>query len=90
MDKQRYIIKPSTFAYDGMNTIEEILGEYNGYLGVLDSNDLKKEYIERSREFSSSPTIFNVRMFLRVKEKMLERGFNLETMEIEQGESKSL
>lgn len=86
MDKQRYIIKPSTFAYDGMNTIEEILGEYNGYLGVLGTNDLKQEYLLRSGEFSSSPTIFNVRMFLRVKEKMLEKGFNLETLEIEGNE----
>jgi hypothetical protein len=83
MDKQRYIIKPSTFAYDGMNTIEEILGEYNGYLGLLDKKDLKQEYLLRSKEFSSSPTIFNVRMFLRVKEKMLEKGFNLDSLENE-------
>lgn len=83
MEKQRFIIKPSTFAYDGMNTIEEILGEYNGYLGLLDNNDLKQEYLTRSKEFSSSPTIYNVRMFLRVKEKMLERGFNLDTLENE-------
>ncbi len=89
MEKQRFIIKPSTFAYDGMNTIEEILGEYNGYLGLLDKNDLKQEYMLRSKEFSSSPTIFNVRMFLRAKEKMLERGFNLETLEIQE-EGKSL
>ena len=89
MDKQRYIIKPSTFAYDGMNTIEEILGEYNGYLSVLSSKDLKQEYLQRSKEFSSYPTIFNVRMYLKVKEKMLERGFNLETMEIQE-EGRSL
>lgn len=89
MEKQRFIIKPSTFAYDGMNTIEEILGEYNGYLGLLDKNDLKQEYMLRSKEFSSSPTIFNVRMFLRVKEKMLEKGFNLETLEMQE-EGRSL
>jgi hypothetical protein len=89
MDKQRYIIKPSTFAYDGMNTIEEILGEYNGYLGVLSSKDLKQEYLQRRQEFSSNPIIFNVRMYLKAKEKMLERGFNLETMELN-GEEKSL
>ena len=89
MDKQRYIIKPSTIAYDGMNTIEEILGEYNGYLGVLSSKDLKQEYLQRSKEFGSSPTIFNVRMYLKVKEKMLERGFNMETLEIQE-EGKSL
>ena len=70
MENQRFIIKPSTFAYDGMNTIEEILGEYNGYLGLLDKNDLKQEYLLRSKEFSSSPTIFNVRMYLKVKEKI--------------------
>lgn len=89
MDKQRYIIKPSTFAYDGMNTIEEILGEYNGYLGVLGNNDLKQEYLLRRGEFSSSPTIFNVRMYLKVKEKMLEKGFNLDTLDLE-GSERSL
>lgn len=74
MDKQKFYIKPSTFAYDGMNTIDEILGEYNGYLDMLDLNDLKREYSMRSVEFSSSPTVFNVRIFLRAKEKMIEKG----------------
>ena len=74
MEKQRFIIRPSTFAYDGMNTIEEILGEYNGYLDLLDENDLKREFSLRNKEFMSSPTIFNVRMYMRAKEKMLEKG----------------
>ena len=83
MDNQKYIIKPSTFAYDGMNTIEEILGEYHGYLGLLSEKDLKREYLMRSEEFSSSPTIFNVRMFMKVKQKMLEKGFDPYNLENE-------
>ena len=42
------ILKPSTFAYDGMNSIEEILGEYNAYLKLLPYNELKREFTEDS------------------------------------------
>ena len=37
----------------------------------------------RSQEFSSSPTIFNVRMYMKVKQKMLEKGFDLYSLENE-------
>lgn len=67
-------LRPSTIAYDGMNSIDEIMGEYNGYLSVLSDKDLKLEFLERKSEFVSSPTISNVRMFERAKQKMLERG----------------
>lgn len=70
-------IRPSTKAYDGMNSIEEIMGEYNGYLSVLSERDLKLEFAERRSAWLSSPTILNVRMFERAKEKMLEHGFEI-------------
>ena len=71
---EKIILKPSTKAYDGMNSIEEIMGEYNGYLSVISDKDLKTEFDERKSDFLSSPTIMNVRMFKRSKEKMLDRG----------------
>lgn len=70
----KIILKPSTKAYDGMNSNEEIMREYNGYLSVISDKDLKTEFGERQLDFLSSPTILNVRMFKRSKKKMLERG----------------
>lgn len=67
-------IRPSTIAFDGMNSIEEILKEYQGYLSVLSDNDLKLEFAERKSTWLSSPTILNVRMFEMAKAKILERG----------------
>lgn len=72
-------LRPSTIAYDGMNSIDEIMGEYNGYLSVLPDKDLKTEFSERRTEFNSSPTILNVRMYKRAKQKMLERGLMAES-----------
>lgn len=70
----KIILKPSTKAYDGMNSIEEIMREYSGYLSVISDKDLKTEFGERQSEFLSSPTIMNVSKFKRSKKKMLERG----------------
>lgn len=67
-------LRPSTIAYDGMNSIDEIMGEYNGYLSVLSERDLKLEYAERKTAWLESPTILNVRMFEKAKNKMLEKG----------------
>ena len=68
------ILKPSTFAYDGMNSIEEILGEYNAYLKLLPYNELKREFEERKSAWLGLPTILNIRMYQRSKAAMLERG----------------
>ena len=81
------MIYPQNF--ESKEKIKEIIGEYNGYLSVLGTNDLKQEYLLRRGEFSSSPTIFNVRMYFKVKEKMLEKGFNLDTLE-QEGNERSL
>ena len=78
---EKTFLRPSTIAYDGMNSIEEIMGEYNGYLSVVSDRDLKTEFAERRASFVSSPTVMNVRMFKRVKEKMLERGLLNENTE---------
>lgn len=71
---EKIFLRPSTIAYDGMNSIEEIMGEYNGYLAVLPDKDLKREFEERKTEWLSCPTIASVRMYQRCKDKMLERG----------------
>lgn len=78
---EKTFLRPSTIAYDGMNSIEEIMGEYNGYLSVVSDRDLKTEFAERRANFVSSPTVINVRMFKRAKEKMLERGLLNENTE---------
>ncbi len=78
---EKTFLRPSTIAYDGMNSIEEIMGEYNGYLSVVSDRDLKTEFAERRASFVSSPTVMNVRMFKRAKEKMLERGLLNENTE---------
>ena len=78
---EKIFLRPSTIAYDGMNSIEEIMGEYNGYLSVVSDRDLKTEFTERRAKFVSSPTVMNVRMFKRAKEKMLERGLLNENAE---------
>ena len=78
---EKTFLRPSTIAYDGMNSIEEIMGEYNGYLSVVSDRDLKTEFVERRADFVSSPTVMNVRMFKRAKEKMLERGLLNENAE---------
>ena len=71
---ERTFLRPSTTAYDGMNSIEEILGEYNGYTSVLSDKDLKGEYENIRNAWLNNPTIMNVRMFEIAKKKMLERG----------------
>ena len=77
MDKKPYIIKPSTFAYDGMNTIDEIMGEYDGFLSILSDNDLIDEFKLRSKEFVSDMTVINVRMYNKARSKMLEKGLDV-------------
>ena len=71
---ERTYLRPSTNAYDGMNSIEEILGEYNGYTSILSDKDLKGEYENIRSAWLNSPTIMNIRMFELAKNKMLERG----------------
>ena len=71
---ERVYLRPSTIAYDGMNSVEEILGEYSGYLSVLSDADLKREFRDISAAWMASPTVMNVRMFQRAKQKMLEKG----------------
>ena len=71
---ERTYLRPSTQAYDGMNSIEEILGEYKGYTSILSDKDLKGEYENIRTAWLNSPTIMNVRMFEVAKQKMLERG----------------
>lgn len=71
---ERIYLRPSTQAYDGMNSIEEILGEYNGYTSILSDKDMKGEFQNIKTAFLKSPTIMNVRMFEIAKQKMLERG----------------
>ena len=71
---ERTYLRPSTQAYDGMNSIEEILGEYKGYTSILSDRDLKGEYENIRTAWLNSPTIMNVRMFEVAKQKMLERG----------------
>ena len=71
---ERVYLRPSTKAYDGMNSVEEILGEYNGYTSVLSDKDLKSEYANIRTAWLNSPTIMNVRMFELAKNKMIERG----------------
>ena len=71
---ERTYLRPSTQAYDGMNSIEEILGEYKGYTSILSDRDLKGEYQNIRTAWLNSPTIMNVRMFEVAKQKMLERG----------------
>ena len=72
---ERVFLRPSTIAYDGMNSIDEIVGEYKGFLSVLSDADLKREYSEIQSKWVSSPTIMNVRMFELAKNKMIEKGF---------------
>lgn len=67
-------LRPSTTAYDGMNSIDEIMGEYNAYLSVLSDKDLLVEFYEKRHEWIESPTILNVRMFQKAKSKVLEKG----------------
>ena len=71
---ERVYLKPSTIAYDGLNSIEEIVGEYKGFLSILSDKDLKLEYAEIQSKWIASPTVMNVRMFENAKQKMLERG----------------
>ena len=71
---EKTFLRPSTKAYDGMNSIEEILGEYVGYTSILSDKDLKGEYANIRAAWLNSPTIMNVRMFEIAKQKMLERG----------------
>ena len=71
---ERTYLRPSTIAYDGMNSIEEILREYNGYTSILSDSDLKGEYQNIRSAWLNSPTIMNVRMFELAKQKMIERG----------------
>ena len=71
---ERTYLRPSTKAYDGMNSIDEIVGEYNGYTSILSDRDLAVEYRNIRGAWMKSPTILNVRMFECAKRKMLERG----------------
>jgi len=71
---ERTYLRPSTQAYDGMNSIEEILEEYKGYTSILSDRDLKGEYENIRSAWLKSPTILKVRMFEVAKQKMIERG----------------
>ena len=71
---ERTYLRPSTKAYDGMNSIDEIVGEYNGYTSILSDRDLASEYRNIRGAWLKSPTILNVRMFEIAKQKMIERG----------------
>lgn len=71
---ERVFLRPSTIAYDGMNSIDEIIGEYVAYLSILSDTDLKREFNEISSAWLGSPTIMHTRMFQKAKQKMLERG----------------
>ena len=83
---ERTYLRPSTQAYDGMNSIEEILGEYKGYTSILSDRDLKDEYQNIRTAWLNSPTIMNVRMFEIAKQKMRERGLLAEkTAVVENG-----
>ena len=70
------ILKPSTKAYDGMNSIDDIIKEYHAYLSIVSKNEsaLKSEYKKVQEEFFERPNIFNVRKFEAAKNKMLELG----------------
>ena len=70
----KVFLRPSTKAYDGLNNIEEILGEYQGYLSILSDSDLKNEFKNIKKEWLGSPTVLNVRMYENAKQKMIERG----------------
>lgn len=71
---ERVYLRPSTIAYDGMNSVDEIVGEYAAYLSVLSDADLKREFRDMSAKWMACPTVMNVRMHQRAKQKMLERG----------------
>ena len=71
---ERTYLRPSTKAYDGMNSIDEIVREYNGYTSILSDRDLASEYRNIRGAWLKSPTILNVRMFEIAKQKMRERG----------------
>ena len=71
---ERVFLRPSTIAYDGMNSIEEIVGEYCAYLSILSDADLKREFRDMTAKWMASPTVINVRMHQKAKQKMLERG----------------
>lgn len=79
---EKVILKPSTKAYDGMNSIDEIIGEYDAYLALLSDKDLKCEFEERKTAWLSCPTISSVRMYMRCKEKMLERGLMSDKLDL--------
>ena len=80
---ERVFLRPSTIAYDGMNSIDEIVGEYDAYLSILSDVDLKREFRDISATWMGSPTVMNVRMFQKAKQKMLERGLISQNQHIE-------
>ena len=83
---ERTYLRPSTRAYDGINSIDEIVGEYNGYTAILSDRDLTREYGNIRSAWMKSPTILNVRMFEIAKQKMRERGLLAEqTAVVENG-----
>ena len=72
--KERYYLKPSAIAFDGMNSNDDIVKEYNAFLLLLPEKELKSEYIESLRAYNSNPIILNVRKFRAVENLMLEKG----------------
>ncbi len=84
---ERTYLRPSTKAYDGMNSIDEIVGEYNGYTSILSDKDLKSEFENIRTAWLNSPTIMNVRMFECAKRKMLERGLMSDKISISENDA---
>ena len=70
---EKLIRKQSSFLYDESKNIDEVMKEYDEFLGTLSNERLKKEVEIRRTTWLSLPTIFNVRAYMRSKEKMLER-----------------
>ena len=71
---ERVFLRPSTTMYDGMNSVDEIVGEYCAYLSLLSDADLKREFNEITSKWIESPSVMNVRMHQNAKQRMLERG----------------
>lgn len=70
---EKLIRKPSSFMYDESATIDEVMAKYDTYLARLSDHELRREIEERKTAWLSFPSVFNVRSYMRCKEKMLER-----------------
>ena len=72
----KIILKESAVAYDGVNSIDDIVKKYHAYLSIISKNEsaLKSEYIKVQEDFFERPNVFNTRKFEAAKNKMLELG----------------